>query len=71
MAINDLVLWYAGAGTLFGVVYTISGVVSGAVIAGLLSWLLVRGLARTGALSRFASGRETTGADRPVAEPVR
>ena len=33
-------------------------VVSGAVLAGLLGWLLVRGLAATGALSRFAAGRE-------------
>jgi energy-coupling factor transport system substrate-specific component len=58
MAVNDLILWYAGADTLFGIVYTIGGVLSGAVIAGLLAWLLVRGLARTGALTRFAAGRE-------------
>ena len=31
--------------------------ISGAVIAGVLSWFVVRGLARTGALSRFESGR--------------
>ena len=43
----------------FGVkaVYFVSAVVSGVVIAGLLSWLAARGLARSGALSRFASGR--------------
>jgi energy-coupling factor transport system substrate-specific component len=41
----------------FKVVYGISAVVSGVVLAGLLSWLAARGLARTGALSRFASGR--------------
>jgi energy-coupling factor transport system substrate-specific component len=58
MAVNDLVLWYAGADALFATVYVISCVVSGAVVAGLLSWLLARGLARTGALSRFAAGRE-------------
>jgi energy-coupling factor transport system substrate-specific component len=61
MAVNDLVLWYAGADALFAVVYTVSGILSGAVIAGLLSWLLVRGLARTGALARFAAGRELAG----------
>jgi len=33
-------------------------VVSGAVLAGALSWLAVRALARTGALSRFAAGRD-------------
>ncbi len=37
-------------------VYAVSAVVSGAVV-GLLSWFAVRGLAATGALSRFASGR--------------
>ena len=58
MAINDLVLWYAGAAPTFAVVYTISAVVGGALIAGGLSWLAVRGLARAGALDRFAAGRE-------------
>jgi energy-coupling factor transport system substrate-specific component len=60
MALNDLVLWYPGADTAFGFTYSASAVVSGAVIAGLGSWLLARGLARTGALDRFASGRENT-----------
>ncbi|HEY9498792.1 MAG TPA: ECF transporter S component [Terrimesophilobacter sp.] len=60
MAVTDLLVWYAGADALFATVYTVSGVVSGAVIAGLLSWLAARGIARTGALSRFASGREST-----------
>ncbi|MDR6866869.1 energy-coupling factor transport system substrate-specific component [Microbacterium resistens] len=55
--INDRVLWYAGADSLFTVVYIVSTTVSGAVIAGLGSWLIARGLAATGALSRFASGR--------------
>lgn len=55
--INNLILWFAGADTTFVVVYLISTVASGAVIAGLLSWLLARGLAATGALDRFASGR--------------
>ena len=56
MAINDLTLWYAGAGQPFMVTYAVCAVISGAVIAGLGSWLLVRAIARTGALSRFASG---------------
>ena len=58
MAVNDLVLWYAGAAPAFAIVYTISAVVGGALIAGGLSWLAVRGLARAGALDRFAAGRE-------------
>lgn len=56
--VNNLLLWYAGADLPFVVVYLISTSISGALIAGLLTWLLARGLARTGALDRFASGRE-------------
>lgn len=57
-AVNNLLLWYPGADATFTVVYLISSTVSGAVIAGALSWVLARGLAATGALDRFASGRE-------------
>jgi energy-coupling factor transport system permease protein len=39
-------------------VYFVSAVVSGVVLAGLVSWLIVRALAATGALDRFAAGRE-------------
>jgi energy-coupling factor transport system substrate-specific component len=59
MAINDFINSYAGATVAFKASYGISAVVSGAIIAGVGSWLLVRALARTGALSRFAAGRET------------
>ncbi|WP_300266203.1 ECF transporter S component [Microbacterium sp.] len=55
--INDRVLWYPGADVLFTSVYITSTTISGAVIAGLGGWLIVRGLAATGALNRFASGR--------------
>jgi energy-coupling factor transport system substrate-specific component len=59
MAINDLVVWYAaGLTPAFAIIYTVSSIVTGIVLAGLLGWALVRALARTGALSRFASGRE-------------
>ncbi|RZI82478.1 MAG: hypothetical protein EOO67_17940 [Microbacterium sp.] len=57
-AVNNLILWYAGADATFTVIYLISSIVSGAVIAGALSWVLARGIAATGALDRFASGRE-------------
>lgn len=56
--INNLILWFAGADATFVVIYLISTVISGAVIAGALSWVVGRGLAATGALDRFASGRE-------------
>jgi energy-coupling factor transport system permease protein len=57
-AVNDLILWYAGAASEFATIYIISSTISGAVIAGVLPWLLVRALAATGALDAFASGRE-------------
>lgn len=55
--INDRILWYPGADVLFTSVYIASTTISGAVIAGLGAWLIARGLAVTGALNRFASGR--------------
>ncbi len=42
----------------FNLIYLGTLVVSGALLAGLVGWLLVRALAATGALSRFAAGRE-------------
>jgi energy-coupling factor transport system permease protein len=63
MSIMDLTFYYAGARPEFMVVYAASAIVSGAVIAGLGSWLLVRGLARTGALARFAAGRAAASED--------
>jgi energy-coupling factor transport system substrate-specific component len=62
MAINDLSLYYAGSAATFAVAYTIGSLISGAVIAGLGSWFILRGLAKTGALSRFASGRSRSAA---------
>ena len=41
----------------FNVVYLVSGVASGIVLAGLLAWALTNALAKTGALDRFTSGR--------------
>lgn len=39
------------------VIYLVSNVISGLILGGLLAWLLARALAKTGVLSRFASGR--------------
>lgn len=61
MAISDLIIWYPGVSFTYVVIYSVAAVISGAVIAGLGSWWLARALARTGALSRFAIGREVTG----------
>ncbi|MGB3351795.1 MAG: ECF transporter S component [Mycobacterium sp.] len=64
LAINELIIYYPGSTTAFAVIFTVSAVVSGALIAGVLSWFVVRGLAKTGALSRFDSGRVTSPAAR-------
>lgn len=56
MSINDVTLWYAGAGDTFVMVYTVAGVLGGAVIAGLGSWALFGALKRGGALRRLTSG---------------
>jgi energy-coupling factor transport system substrate-specific component len=58
LGINDSVLWYAGLDAAFKTVYIVCGTISGAVIAGLGSWLIVRALARTGVLASFEVGRE-------------
>ncbi len=60
MGINDTILWYPGLDAAFKAVYIVCGTISGAVIAGAGSWLIVRALARTGVLSSFAAGREHT-----------
>lgn len=40
--------------------YLVTVVISGAVLAGVLGWIVVRALAATGALNRFAAGRDVT-----------
>ncbi|MCI1222354.1 MAG: ECF transporter S component [Bifidobacterium subtile] len=61
-ALYSFVVNFAGidpAGN-YGIVYFITSIISGMLIAGLLMWGLHRRIARTGALSRFASGREVS-----------
>jgi len=60
-ACNDLVLWYPGSAAGFAATYLVTSAISGAVLAGLLGWLITRGLAATGALDRFGAGREARG----------
>lgn len=45
-------------GLTYNVIYALCNAVSGAVLAGLVAYLLVKALARSGALDRFAVGRE-------------
>jgi len=56
--VYEILVWYAGWQTSFKAMYLVCLAISGAVLAGILGWLIQRGLARTGVLDRFASGRE-------------
>jgi energy-coupling factor transport system permease protein len=60
LALRDILTSYVATDALFKTIYSSSALISGAIFAGLLGWLAVRGLAKTGALSRFAAGREVT-----------
>jgi len=54
-------LFYSGNLALsfgFNAIYLACTVISGAILAGLLAWGLMKSLARTGVLHRFAAGRE-------------
>ena len=57
-AIHDVILYYRDAGIALWVVYTVATVVSGALVAGLGSWFLLRRLVATGVLRDFAVGRD-------------
>jgi energy-coupling factor transport system permease protein len=57
-AIHDLVVYYAGTGTDFWIVYAAATIASGALVAGIGAWLLLRALVATGVLGDFAVGRE-------------
>jgi energy-coupling factor transport system substrate-specific component len=59
-AILDLVVYYPGSAEYFSIIYITSFAVSGALFGGLLAWILARALAATGALNRFAAGRQRT-----------
>ena len=57
-AIHDLVVYFPDTDAAFWTVFGVATVVSGVVIAGIGSWLLVRALLPTGVLAPFAVGRE-------------
>ena len=56
--IHDIALYYPDTGFTFWAVYAGAAVLSGAVVAGAGSWLLLRALVATGVLAPFAVGRE-------------
>ncbi|WP_104111054.1 ECF transporter S component [Arthrobacter sp. N199823] len=55
LGINDSLVWNVEWAMQWKLVYVVLAMISGAVIAGLVSWLAVRGLARTGALANLPS----------------
>ncbi|MHA7276656.1 ECF transporter S component [Arthrobacter sp. HLT1-21] len=57
LAISENVLYNALWAVEWQLMYVAFAAISGVVIAGLVSWLAVRALAKTGVLSAFASGR--------------
>lgn len=56
-ALHDIPVWYPTLDGNLQLGIAVLEVLSGALIAGLLGWLLVRSLRRTGALQAFPSGR--------------
>ena len=57
LGVSENILYHPEWAFQWQALYTVFTAVSGAVLAGLLSWLAVRALARTGVLAPFASGR--------------
>jgi energy-coupling factor transport system substrate-specific component len=57
-AVHDIVVYYPDLGAGYWAVFAVGTMVSGALVAGLGSWLLLRALVATGVLREFAAGRE-------------
>ena len=55
-AIHDILVYYPATGVDYMAVYAVTAAVSGVIIAGVGSWLLLRALVRTGVLSAFEAG---------------
>jgi energy-coupling factor transport system substrate-specific component len=57
-AIHDIAIYYPDTGLAYWAVYTGATTTSGALIAGIGAWLLMRALLQTGVLASFPVGRE-------------
>ncbi|MFW0179650.1 ECF transporter S component [Rothia sp. P7208] len=58
MGVSEIIIYYANELSFAKMlVYTACGTISGALLAGVLSWFLMKALAQTGVLSSLASGR--------------
>ena len=56
--VHDVLVYYPDADAAVWAVYGVASVVSGALVAGVGAWLLLRALVGTGVLRDFAAGRE-------------
>ena len=57
LGVSETILYMPEWALQWKALYAVFAAISGMILAGLLSWLAVRALARTGVLSAFASGR--------------
>lgn len=57
-AVHDIVVYFPDTDTAYWAVFGASTIASGALIAGLGAWLLLRALVGTGVLRDFAAGRD-------------
>jgi energy-coupling factor transport system permease protein len=55
---HDVIVYYPDADVVVWAVYGVASVVSGALVAGIGAWLLLRALVGTGVLREFAAGRD-------------
>ena len=56
--VHDVIVYYPDADAGVWTVYAVASVVSGALVAGVGAWLLLRALIATGVLGDFAAGRD-------------
>lgn len=59
-AVLEFILGNWARSLAFNAIYTTCLMISGAILAGLLGWVLMRALASSGALDRFAAGRSAS-----------
>jgi energy-coupling factor transport system permease protein len=57
-AVHDVLIYFPDVALLFQVAYGIITMLSGAIVAGVGAWLLLRALVASGVLSAFAAGRQ-------------
>ena len=55
--VHDVTVYFRDTGPEFWVVFGVATIASGAILAGVGAWLLLRALVGTGVLSEFAAGR--------------